>query len=478
MRKTAPGVDQRVVEADTVVSAAEKMFGELTAALAELTASRNQLAAAIKAEAERIARFDSELANIEAGLGAAAESRPDLDAMAAAVETAMAAVTQAGEAAVAAEAGHVGARKSLEGSRQPLTDAERAVQRLETEAKTLMKLLAVETQSMWPPVMDSVQVEKGYELALGAAIGDDLEAPVDQTHAIRWMGAAVDPSDPALPEGAEPLSEQVMAPPELARRLNQIGVVASRADGARLVAPTQARPASRVSRRRSLALGRLCPPTRTRRPVQPAVSPRRSRLADIDGELVTRRAPKSKSARAEVETAQGALTAAAAAETVAREQARAAQRDADAARDLHAAAERDVARNAARISALTEAKVPSGRKPRRSDRRPSNGRKPRSPPCPPPSKSKKSSRQSTPRSKASAPASPKPAPRRRRSPAKPNRPTAASPPSRTTARPGATAATARRRRSRRSRLAARRPGSEHASLVDAARLRLPKSGRR
>ena len=44
---------------------------------------------------------------------------------------------------------------------------------------------------------------------------------------------AIDPSDPALPEGAEPLSAQVMAPPELARRLSQIGVV-SRADGLRL----------------------------------------------------------------------------------------------------------------------------------------------------------------------------------------------------------------------------------------------------
>ena len=48
-----------------------------------------------------ISRFDSELGNIEAGLAAAADSRPDLDAMAAAAETAMAAVTQAGEAAVA-----------------------------------------------------------------------------------------------------------------------------------------------------------------------------------------------------------------------------------------------------------------------------------------------------------------------------------------------------------------------------------------
>ena len=348
------GVDQRVFEADSVVSAAETMFGELTAALAELTASRNQLSAAIKAEAERISRFDSELGNIEAGLAAAAESRPDLDAMAAAAETAMAAVTHAGEAAVAAESAHVNARKTLEGARQPLTEAERAVQRLETEAKTLMKLLAVETKSMWPPVMDSIQVEKGYELALGAALGDDLEAPVDQKHAIRWMGAAIDPSDPKLPEGSEPLSGQVMAPGELARRLNQIGVV-SRADGPRLAA--QLKPGQRlVSREGDLwrwdgfATDAHAPTGAARRLAE------RSRLADIDGEIITARADVEKR-RAEVEAAQAALTAAAAAETAAREQARVAQREADSARDLHAAAERDVARNAARISALTEAKA-------------------------------------------------------------------------------------------------------------------------
>jgi chromosome segregation protein len=347
------GVDQRVFEADAVVSAAEKMFGELTAALAELTANRNQLAAAIKAEAERIGRFDSELANIEAGLAAAAESRPDLEAMAAAVETAMAAVTQASEAAVAAEGAHGTARKALEGARSPLSDAERAAQRLETEAKTLMKLLAVETKSMWPPVMDSIQVEKGYELALGAAVGDDLEAPVDQSNPIRWMGAAVDPSDPALPEGAEPLSSQVMAPPELERRLNQIGVV-SRADGPRLAALLK--PGQRlVSREGDLwrwdgfATDAHAPTGAARRLAE------RSRLADIDGELVTARAEVEKR-RAEVEAAQAALTTAVTAETAAREQARVAQREADSSRDLHAAAERDIARNAARISALTEAK--------------------------------------------------------------------------------------------------------------------------
>ena len=161
------------------------------------------------------------------------------------------------------------------------------MQRLDTEAKTLMKLLAVETQSMWPPVIDSITVEKGYEIALGAALGDDLDAPVDQSHAMRWAGAAIDPSDPALPEGAQSLAKYVQAPAELARRLAQIGVV-ERADGARLAALLK--PGQRlVSRDGDLwrwdgfAADAHAPTGAARRLAQ------RSRLADIDGELVAAR---------------------------------------------------------------------------------------------------------------------------------------------------------------------------------------------
>ena len=83
--------------------------------------------------------------------------------------------------------------------------------------------------------MDALVVDKGYEKALGAALGDDLDAPVDQSAPMRWAGAAIDPSDPQLPDGAIALSRYVQAPPELARRLGQIGVV-ERADGPRLAA--------------------------------------------------------------------------------------------------------------------------------------------------------------------------------------------------------------------------------------------------
>ena len=66
----------------------------------------------------------------------------------------------------------------------------------------------------------------GYERALAAALGDDLDAAVGDAGAGRnWSGAGAHPDDPAFPPGVECLADKVDAPAELARRLSQIGVV-------------------------------------------------------------------------------------------------------------------------------------------------------------------------------------------------------------------------------------------------------------
>ena len=227
------------------------------------------------------------------------------------------------------------------------------MQRLETEAKTIGKLLAVENKNLWPPVMDALSVVKGYEKALGAALGDDLDAPVDQSAPMRWAGAALDASDPALPKGAAALSRFVKAPPELARRLAQIGVV-ERADGPRLAAALK--PGQRLVSREGdfwrwdgYAVAAHAPTGAARRLAE------RGRLLAIEGELATARGEAEAKQRA-VATAEAALAAAAAAETAARTRWREAQHLTDSVREQHAAAEREISRNAARVSALKEAR--------------------------------------------------------------------------------------------------------------------------
>lgn len=349
--------DARVGEADIVLAASEKMFGELTGTLADLTARRNQLQAAIDSQSERRKRLDEELSGVEgelAQLGASAVGRPDLVALAQAADAAQAAVAQAEAVAVRAEAAHSGARQALAVAREPLLEAERRVQRFDTEAKTLAKLLHVETKSLWPSVIEDITVTKGYEAALGAALGDDLEAPVDPSSPMRWAGAAIEPGDPRLPDGVEALREHVQAPDQLSRRLAQIGVI-DRADAPRVV--PLLKPGQRlVSRDGDLwrwdgfSVAANAPTGAARRLAG------KNRLADIEAELQVVRTEVD-SRRITVESAEADVRKAEEAETGARAAWRDLQHAAAAAREQHAHAEREAGRDAARISALTEART-------------------------------------------------------------------------------------------------------------------------
>ncbi|MGA9002269.1 MAG: chromosome segregation SMC family protein, partial [Pseudolabrys sp.] len=178
------GVDAKVSEADAELGGAEKVFTDLTTALADLTAQRNRFENAAREQSERIIRISSEIAAIERELTTLQSA--DAAPLTAVVEGAQAALTEAEAAAIAAEAAHNVARGELEAAREASAEAEKRVQRLETEAKTLSKMLSLETRSLWPPVIDHISVEKGYEKALGAALGDDLDAPVDRSSPMHW----------------------------------------------------------------------------------------------------------------------------------------------------------------------------------------------------------------------------------------------------------------------------------------------------
>ena len=279
------GVDAKVAAADGELNAAEKIFSDLTTALADLTAQRHAHENAAREHGERVARVTAEIAEIERELATLSADHAPLDA---AVEGAQAALTEAEAAAVAAEAAHNNARAEVEAARAALGESEKRVQRLETEAKTLGQMLSLETRNLWPPVIDHVAVDKGFEKALGAALGDDLDAPVDASAPMHWSKAPIDPSDPALPAGAEPLSRFVKAPEQLARRLAQIGLV-DRETGGRL-ATTLKTGQRLVSREGDLwrwdgyVAAAHAPTGAARRLAQ------RSRLAEIDAELVKARA--------------------------------------------------------------------------------------------------------------------------------------------------------------------------------------------
>ena len=175
---------------------------------------------------------------------------------------------------------------------------------------------------------------------------------------MRWGGAVIDPSDPVLPEGVEALADHVTAPAELHRRLRQIGLV-DRAEASRFVTAAEARPAAGVARRRSVALGRLCGrgqcADRRRAPSRRAQSAGGDRAGTRCGARRCRSQAAGVRRKAEAEAA-----SANEAETEARNRWRELQRAADAARERHAGAERDLSHITNRRAALTEAKARLG----------------------------------------------------------------------------------------------------------------------
>jgi chromosome segregation protein len=348
-------VEKRVVAVEAVLVQTERTFGDLTAALADLSAERNQLENAVREHGERRARIEREIAGVQEEiqkLEAEVHVDGDLAELASKVAAAQQAVADAESAGLHAEAAHSAARQALEIARQPLTQAERRAHQLEIEAKTLAKVLHVDAKNLWPPVIDLLKVEKGYETALGAALADDLEAPIEPNAPIHWRGAAADPSDPRLPEGVKALASNVKAPAELARRLAQIGVVA-REQGPRL-APLL-RPGQRlVSREGDLwrwdgfVVAAHAPTGAARRLAE------RNRLADIEAELQIARA-EVEARKVVVARAEADVTAASGTEGATRARWRALQHEADGARDRHSDVEREFGRITARRSALTEA---------------------------------------------------------------------------------------------------------------------------
>ena len=172
------------------------------------------------------------------------------------LEAAQARAGAAEARAVEAEAAAVAAQVAADAVRPELQQIEAALNRLEGEAQTLSRVLNHGGASKWPAVVDQLKVSPGYETALGAALGDDLEASSDAGAPIHWAGAVDGSGDPALPAGVRPLSEVVSGSALLTRRLRQIGLVEA-ADAARLVAELQARPAAGEQGRRAVALGRV-----------------------------------------------------------------------------------------------------------------------------------------------------------------------------------------------------------------------------
>lgn len=181
--------------------------------------ARDSAEAAVRRIAGDKARVDAEVAAL-GDSAALATAHMDSVKTAEAAETAIAA---AETALHEAEADREAIAADLAGIEAGLAEARAALAALDGEATTLERALAA-ARSDEDRILDKLRVAPGYEAALAAALGDDLDAGTDKDAARSWGGAEAGKGDPALPAGTRPLAEFVHAPAALARRLAQVAV--------------------------------------------------------------------------------------------------------------------------------------------------------------------------------------------------------------------------------------------------------------
>lgn len=257
------GTEQQIAAARTALSKAQSRLREtdqkaqnVTDRLAEGRAYRDQLTRLIadytRQRQSLAGRMDKTIAERDSLLARTEQDRngPDLQEQVASLMTSL----QTGEQALQNfEKVRTSAQTAEMEARKPVREMEQVLNRLRTEAKTLLSILEpVARQGRHPAVLEAFEVPEGYETALGAVLGDDLEAPFHPDAPIYWredLPNITASTDPALPPGVTALGTLISAPPALARRLRQIGLVddhdgaalqGSLAPGQRLVSKTGA----------------------------------------------------------------------------------------------------------------------------------------------------------------------------------------------------------------------------------------------
>jgi chromosome segregation protein len=222
--KSRGTIDVRTVEHEDEARAAESALGQARAVQAAEQAEARVATAALDAARQKQARAEGDAARIAEQMSSLGDDRDfvrTLEAARTRREQAEAALEKAGQAIGSAEATRQQAAAARDAAESESAAARAALSALQSESRSLIK--AVET-SGGDRAINHIKAAPGYERALAAALGEDLDATIAGDGTRRWTGAEPLPGDPALPAGTFLLADHVEAPPALRRRLRQIAV--------------------------------------------------------------------------------------------------------------------------------------------------------------------------------------------------------------------------------------------------------------
>ena len=231
-------IEARLADAETIatriaadLTAAEQLSREAEAELAGLLAKQAAMRAerrvaeaaieAARTQAVRVRAEGERLAEQVAGLGDGVAERAAIVTAQMDVATAAAALAEAEQALAEAETGREAAAIARDAGESEVAGARAALSAATAERDALARALAHGGGA----ALGELAADPGYERALAAALGDDIEAVIGSEGARRWEGSAVAADDPPLGPGLDKLLDHVAAPAALQRRLAQVGVV-------------------------------------------------------------------------------------------------------------------------------------------------------------------------------------------------------------------------------------------------------------
>lgn len=225
--QTLEAAEKTLADTQADLGKEEETLDTLTREQAQWDAHRQSLERNLNDLRNRVNKLTNQLSSTTQELDRVLADMPDTTTdtgIGAEISQAEQRAEQAHLALADSEAARDAAELALDAKRGPASDATTTLNTLKAEAKALSDLLNVNASGLWPPVIDALKVQPGYETALAAALGDDLNAPTDEAAPVHWEQVEA-PVPTALPAGAQPLAQVVEGPLQLARRLSQIGIV-------------------------------------------------------------------------------------------------------------------------------------------------------------------------------------------------------------------------------------------------------------
>ena len=212
-----------LTEAEAVSREAEAALAAVLAREAAMRAERRVAEAALEAAQAQAARVSAECERLGqqlAGIGDGAAEKAQIERSRRATDDAARELAAAEAALVEAEQRRAEAAVARDDAESVLAAARAALSAAKAERDALARAI----DHGGGAALTELRAAPGFERALAAALGEDIEAALGSEGPRRWQGSEAQSDDPPLSSGMERLLDHVEAPRALHRRLAQVGV--------------------------------------------------------------------------------------------------------------------------------------------------------------------------------------------------------------------------------------------------------------